>query len=199
MSQIVTINELTNVVTTATGEGTDIGALQTSVQNLQSMVNFNTKTIFTNVISKYDTAPILVTDPVSFLDSLAVTGTITQNGSSTSSGSQSQSQPLITLNATTTTLAVQTNLGNYILVTLAASPVTISFTYPPALGVYFALQIFLQQDATGSRTVVWPTSVRWGTAPTPTLSTSPFKTDIIQLTTLNGGSTWFATVIGLGF
>lgn len=197
MSQVVTINELTNVVTTATGEGTDNGALQTSVQNLQSMVDFNTKTIFTNVISKFDTAPILVTDPVSFLGSLAVTGTITQNGSSGSSGAQSQL--LITLNATNTSLAVQTNLGNYILVSLAASPVTISFTYPPALGVYFAIQLFLQQDATGSRTVVWPTTVRWGSAAPPTLSTAPSKTDIIQLTTLNGGSTWYATVIGLGF
>jgi hypothetical protein len=103
------------------------------------------------------------------------------------------------LNATSTSIAIQTNLANYILVTLAASPVTISFTYPPALGVYFALQIFLQQDATGSRTVVWPSSVRWGTAPTPTLSTAPSKTDIFQLTTLNGGSSWFATVIGRGF
>lgn len=197
MSQVVTINELTNVVTTATGEGTDNGALQTSVQNLQSMVDFNTKTIFTNVISKFDTAPILVTDPVSFLDGLAVTGTITQNGSSGSSGAQSQ--PLITLSATNTSLAVQTNLGNYILVSLAASPVTISFTYPPPLGVYFAMQLFLQQDATGSRTVVWPSSVRWGTATPPTLSTAPSKTDIIQLTTLSGGLSWFATVIGRGF
>jgi hypothetical protein len=80
MSSIVNINELYNVVTSATGVGSDNATLQTNIQNLQKMVLFDSKTILANTIAKYDTSPITVRDPVSFLNSVKVSGSITQNG-----------------------------------------------------------------------------------------------------------------------
>jgi len=63
---IVNIVELTNVVTSVTGSG-GLPQVQTDVTNLQKMVNFSNKTILTNIIKKYDTVPIKVLDPITFL------------------------------------------------------------------------------------------------------------------------------------
>jgi hypothetical protein len=79
MSNVVNIVELQNVVTSVTGQG-DIGQLTADVTNIKKMVNFDTKTIYTNVISRYDQSPIVVRDPVSFLSSIIVTGSISLNG-----------------------------------------------------------------------------------------------------------------------
>ncbi len=42
-----------------------------------------------------------------------------------------------------------------------------------------AYKIILKQDATGSRIVTWPASVRWGSIGTPSLSVVPSKTDYV--------------------
>jgi len=76
---VVNIVELQNVVTNATGQG-DIAALTTSVQNMQKMVKFDSKTILTNIIGRYDQSPIVVKDPMSFASSIQITGSITVNG-----------------------------------------------------------------------------------------------------------------------
>ena len=63
---IVNIVELQNVVTSASGVG-GLPAVQEQVNNIAKMVNFKNKQIKTNIISKYDKVPIVVTDPISFL------------------------------------------------------------------------------------------------------------------------------------
>ena len=82
MSSVVNIVQLNNVVTSATGAGSDNATLQANIQNLQKMVQFDSKTIAANTITKYDTTPIVVRDAVSFLSGMQVTGSITQNGTS---------------------------------------------------------------------------------------------------------------------
>lgn len=63
-----------------------------------------------------------------------------------------------------------------------------TFTFPtPAAGAQFTL--LLKQDATGSRSVTWPTSVRWkenNTAPVPTATA--LRTD--TYTFLADGTYW---------
>jgi len=86
MSSVVNISELYNVVTSATGVGTDNATLQANIQNLQKMVIFDSKTILANTIARYDTSPIQVKDTVSFLNGIQVTGTVTQNGTALSNG-----------------------------------------------------------------------------------------------------------------
>lgn len=67
----------------------------------------------------------------------------------------------------------------------------------PASGRLWTLDLFLAQDATGSRTVTWPAAVKWsGAAGAPTLSTTANAKDWITLSTPDAGVTWYAAVVG---
>jgi len=61
------------------------------------------------------------------------------------------------------------------------------------------LDLILTQDGTGSRSVVWPASVKWAGGAAPTLSTAVGAVDRIVLTTYNGGVTWFGDVRGKAY
>lgn len=56
--------------------------------------------------------------------------------------------------------------------------VTYTFTAPSGPA---RLQLRLIQDATGSRTVTWPASVKWPGGTAPTLSTAASSVDVITL------------------
>lgn len=75
---------------------------------------------------------------------------------------------------------------------------TITLT-SPASGAYRSLLLYVFQDATGSRTITWPASVKWGTAGAPTLSTAATKMDKILLDTVDGGTTWYGSAGPGGF
>jgi hypothetical protein len=45
-------------------------------------------------------------------------------------------------------------------------------------------------------TITWPASVKWPSGTAPTLTSTNLKSDIIILTTVDGGTTWFAMVGG---
>jgi len=60
------------------------------------------------------------------------------------------------------------------------------------------LELILSQDATGSRVVTWPASVKWSGG-APTLSTAANSVDRIVLTTYNAGTTWYADLIGKAY
>lgn len=71
-----------------------------------------------------------------------------------------------------------------------------TFTFPAASsGGQFTL--FLKQDATGSRTVVWPSTVRWANSVVPTLTTTASRTDVI--TFICDGTYWLGFVGNLNF
>lgn len=71
-----------------------------------------------------------------------------------------------------------------------------TFTFPaPAAGGQFTL--FLLQDGTGSRTAVWPATVRWAGGTAPTLTTTAARTDVI--TFVSDGTYWLGFVGGLNF
>lgn len=82
--------------------------------------------------------------------------------------------------------------GNVQKLTLTAN-CTITLTSPTS-GAYRSMLLLLFQDATGSRTVTWPGSVKWGTAGAPTLSTGANKMDKILLDTVDGGTTWYGSL-----
>lgn len=87
--------------------------------------------------------------------------------------------------------------GNVQKLTLTAN-CTITLT-SPATGAYRSLLLYVFQDATGSRTITWPASVKWGTAGAPTLTTTASKMDKILLDTVDGGTTWYGTAGPGGF
>jgi hypothetical protein len=74
-----------------------------------------------------------------------------------------------------TALTVDFNSSNVQLITLTGN-VTLTFSNPLSGGRYVLL---LKQDATGSRTVTWPSSVLWPGGTAPTLTTGAAKVDVI--------------------
>jgi hypothetical protein len=73
------------------------------------------------------------------------------------------------------TVSVNWNEGNECLITLSAPTATIAFVNPTDGGRYAVL---VRQDATGGRTVTWPTNVVWPRGTPPTLTTTPGYLDL---------------------
>lgn len=68
----------------------------------------------------------------------------------------------------------------------------------PKDGWVYTLRVV--QDSTGSRTITWPSSFKWGAAGAPTLSTLPNKQDIITIMCINASTPSFiAFLSGKGF
>jgi len=66
----------------------EIGAIRTNLTNVQKMVNFDTKAIYTNIIGKYDKIPIQVIDPINISNTFYVGGSdYTASGSGGGAGS----------------------------------------------------------------------------------------------------------------
>lgn len=86
--------------------------------------------------------------------STGVTQTVTASGATTTIDFASGDIVTLTLNASTTL-----TLSN------------------PITGLFYFIKCV--QDATGSRTVTWPASVKWSGGTAPTLTTTASKTDII--------------------
>ena len=65
----------------------DIESIRLNVTNVQKMVNFDTKAIYTNIIGKYDKIPIQVIDPINISNTFYVGGTDYTGSGSGGSGS----------------------------------------------------------------------------------------------------------------
>ena len=63
-------------------------------------------------------------------------------------------------------------------------------------GSSMTLDLFVTQDATGSRTLSWPASARHDGGTAPTLNATAGATTHLQATTVNGGATWLVRKVG---
>lgn len=102
-------------------------------------------------------------------------------------------ETVVTAN-TTSTYSINLSSGTLFDLTLTAN-CTYTFPSSPVSGLQFILM--QKQDATGSRTVTWPSNVRWagGTAPTPTATAS--RTDVF--TFIYEGTYWLGFVGGQNY
>ena len=81
------IQSATNVVSNAIGLS-DIDALALGLSNVQQMVNYDKKAIYTNIIGKFNKSPIEVIDPINICNGFYVNGvSFSGSGGSGSSGS----------------------------------------------------------------------------------------------------------------
>lgn len=73
----------------------------------------------------------------------------------------------------------------------------VTLTFSGATSGYAAvLDLILTQDGTGGRTITWPASVKWlNSASAPTLSTAAAAVNRIQLTSVDGGVTWYGELV----
>jgi hypothetical protein len=92
------------------------------------------------------------------------------------------------------TLTLNINNANVFEATLNANVTTLSILNPTPTGNACTITLIARQDATGGRTITWPASVTFGGQGAPTLSGAN-KVDLIFLTTVNGGTTWFGSYL----
>ena len=107
--------------------------------------------------------------------------------------------PLIeNVNAVTTSGAAQTlpdvSSDTINRITLTAN-CTLSF---PAAAAGKSLSLILVQDATGSRTVTWPGTVKWASGTAPTLTTTAAKADVFTFLCADGAN-WLGFTAGQNF
>lgn len=106
-------------------------------------------------------------------------------------------QETVVTNATATG-ATTLNLanGNVFNLTLTGN---VTFTFSGATsGKACAFSVYIKQDGTGSRTVTWPT-VKWAGGVAPTLTTTANAIDVLVFESLDGGTTWFGSLVGANF
>lgn len=90
-----------------------------------------------------------------------------------------------------TSYTINLDNGTIIILTLTGNLGTFNFPTATA-GRQFTL--ILTQDATGSRTVTWPDSVRWPSSSTPTHTATASKTDVFSF--IADGTYWLGGVGG---
>lgn len=120
---------------------------------------------------------------------------LTTNGSAVTWGYPLQ-QPEIVIpvgnTGSSVTITVAAATGYFATATLTGN---CTFTFSTALtgAVFFTL--FLTNDATAGRTIVWPGAVRWpnGGVP-PTRTTAAGASDVYTFFTLNSGVTWYGNL-----
>ena len=125
---------------------------------------------------------------------------LTTNGTTVSWGYPLQ-QPEVVIpvgnTGTATTITIAAASGYFATATLNGN---CTFTFATALtgAVFFTL--FLTNDATAGRTIVWPSSVRWpnGGVP-PTRTTAAGASDVYTFFTFNGGVTWYGNLALLNY
>ena len=71
-----------------------------------------------------------------------------------------------------------------------------TFTFPTATAGR-SFMMFLKQDATGSRTVTWPASVKWPSSTAPTITATASKGDKFVFTA--DGTNWLGSVAGQAY
>lgn len=95
---------------------------------------------------------------------------------------------------TSTAYTIDLANGTVQILTLTGSPAVLTFPTPTA-GKGFTL--LLKQDATGSRTVTWPSSVKWPSSTAPTVTATASKGD--KYTFVADGTYWWGSNAGQNY
>ena len=117
--------------------------------------------------------------------------TIAPAGDSTFTGGVSTTPSIVTFSATA--MAINSALSNVFTTTFTAN-VTTAPTFTNLKNGQ-TISWIITQDATGSRTIVWPTSFKWPGASPGALSTAANSVDILSATYMSGTGFWYATLL----
>lgn len=140
--------------------------------------------------SKYAHLFTATATPLYLGTSATIRVTVTPSGNTTFSGAASTNPVVVTFNATTMTLnAVLSN----VFTTTFTAPVTVAPTISnPQDGQ--TMNWFITQDATGNRTMTWPTSFKWPGGTVGVLSTAANSVDLLVATYRATTGFWYATL-----
>jgi hypothetical protein len=127
------------------------------------------------------------------LATLAGTETLTNKTVEAGTFTNGYTEEVATAN-TSTAYTIDLAGGSVQILTLTGNCV---YTFPtPVAGKSFIL--IQKQDATGSRTVTWPSTVDWPSAVAPTLTATALKVDKFVFTAISGTS-WLGSVAGQNY
>lgn len=95
-------------------------------------------------------------------------------------------------NNSSTNLAIDLANGTQQIITLTGNWVPNTGWPTPTAGQGFRL--IIKQDGTGSRTITWPSSVKWPSSTAPTITATASKADILDFE--SDGTNWYGYVVG---
>ncbi len=111
-------------------------------------------------------------------------------GAATFTGGAQTTPSAVTFSATAMT--VDCALSNVFATTFTANVTTAPTISNPRNGQ--TINWFITQDGTGGRTMTWPSSFRWPTGATRTLSTAANSVDLLVATYLSSTGFWYASL-----
>ena len=123
-------------------------------------------------------------------DQLAGVGTASPDARLTVGGSASTPPVVVSFSATAMTL--DCSLSNVFTTTFTANVTTAPTISNPSDGQ--TINWFITQDATGSRTMTWPTSFKWPGGTAGVLSTGANSVDLVVATYRSATSAWYASI-----
>lgn len=100
--------------------------------------------------------------------------------------------PPVVVAFSATAMTVNCDLSNVFTTTLTANVTTAPTLSSPNDGQ--TINWFLTQDATGSRTMTWPSTFRWPNGNAVTLSTAANAVDLLVATYRSGPNAWYASL-----
>lgn len=89
------------------------------------------------------------------------------------------------------------SVASYFLLSPTANISAITISNPASSGVNQIGIVFTQDSS--PRTITWPVSVKWPSATPPTLSSGSGKKDFFRLTSVDGGTSWLANIVGQNY
>jgi hypothetical protein len=96
---------------------------------------------------------------------------------------------------TGTTPNLLLSTGNFVTATLNANATfTFTLTGTYAAQGTFAFTLFLSNDATANRTIIWPATVSWPGGVTPVRTTAANRRDVYTFFTTNNGTNWYGNI-----
>ena len=166
----------------------------TDVVGVTATQTLTNKTLTTPVISSItNTGTLTLPTSTDTLVGRATTDTLTNKTIQAGTFTNGYTEEVFTGNSSTAITLDLAN-GTVQIITLTGNCV---YTFPtPVAGKRFTL-IHLQ-DATGSRTVTWPSTVDWPSATAPTLTATALKADKFVFTAISGTS-WLGSVAGQNY
>lgn len=106
---------------------------------------------------------------------------------------KSYTEHKVTNSSATGTVTLDLSTSNVFQVTLTGNT-TFAFSNPPANTKVFSFTIIVTQDATGGRTITWPTSKKFAGGVTPPPTTAANAVDVWSVMTYDGGTSYIVSL-----
>ena len=122
----------------------------------------------------------------------AAGGNLSPTWSSLSAVTAALATTSVVVTFSATAMTVNCALSNVFKMTFTANVTTAPTVSNPSDGQ--TIRWFITQDATGGRTMTWPTSFKWPGGTKGVLSTAPNAVDMLEATFVAATSSWYATL-----